>query len=565
MKQPKEVYNDPNYKHSIFQFDTDFNDKDSNASGIYITKLNENYGIISYLRNLNIAEEIKEMKFISYLIPQALYTLQDISPIEAANIPSLQLELPLSLTGKGVLIGTIDSGIDYTNLAFVDESGNTRIDVIYDQNADEVEGSQLSFGRTYSKEEINEALKVKRNGGDPYSIVPSTDEINHGTSMAALIGGRFKSEQLRSVAPDCTFAVVKLKEDVSTEKNFNATKPIYNIIAILAALDFLYKYAIRLNIPIVIYLPLGSNFGNHSSNGLLEEFIDEISLNNGIVVVTGAGNEGDVQGHTSGVVNKKKGYKDIQLYVSKEQRNLRLEIWVAKPNLMNLSIISPSGQNTGIIPGSINEVQNYKFIFENTEVVVYYYVAEQFTGNELILVELINLQPGTWIFRLKGEELLDGVYNAWIPVRGVTIGDTRFISPDPYGTMTTPGASAYIITAANYNQNNNNIVNSSGMAFLENVVDMVDVAAGGIRALTIDNLGKEVQVSGTSVSAAVVAGACALLLQWGIIDGNDKSMYAKKIKTYLTTGTEKRPGDIYPNAEWGYGVLDMVGVFRNMT
>ncbi|NFR88464.1 peptidase S8, partial [Clostridium botulinum] len=161
--------------------------------------------------------------------------------------------------------------------------------------------------------------------------------------------------------------------------------------------------------------------------------------------------------------------------------------------------------------------------------------------------------------------VLDGAYDIWIPQYGLSIGDTSLSPSDPFGTFTNPGGSTSIITVAAYNQNNNNIVNYSGMSFLDDYIDRVDIAAGGVNALTVAPNNKTKIVNGTSVAAAVVAGTCAILFEWGIIEGNDPYMYSQTMKTYLTRGTRKRPGDTYPNPEWGFGILDVLGIFSNMT
>lgn len=572
MKGPVEIYSDPNYLHYLVQYDGPASKDMKYLEGVYSYRINNRYIAVSIPVDNDLEGKMQDVTALVYIKPLTLYTLQDISPITAANINQLQIGLPLTLSGKGVVVGMIDTGIDYLNKAFQTDDGKSRIDLIWDQGVEPKDNSvskiyeaSLPYGSIYLNKDIQRAIDAKEEGKDPYEIVPSKDEIGHGTSMAGIIGGNFKREDVKSVVPQCQFAVIKLKEDESAKSKYNINVPIYNITNIMIAVQFLYEYAIKYNVPLVIYLPLGSNFGNHKGNGPLEDFLDNISINRGIVVVTGTGNEGDKEGHTSGIITKTGGFKDIQLYVAPEQKYTRVEIWVDKPNNMSLNLISPSGESTGVIPSAIGTFENYKFVFEKTNVLIRYYIPEEFSGDELILVDMSNLQPGTWIFRLRGENILNGIYNAWIPQRGITVGETRFISSNPYGTVTTPGATDYVITVANYNQNNNNLVNSSGMAFLDDFLGRIDLAAGGINVLSCDKNGGYSTVSGTSVSAAVVAGCCAMLLEWGIVNGNDPDMYSLKMKTYLTRGTTKRPGDIYPNAEWGYGILNMYGVFQNMT
>ena len=435
----------------------------------------------------------------------------------------------------------------------MDANGETRIECIWDQTiitTKQNESDSVPFGTVYRKSKINNAIKAYREGKSPYEIVPSKDEIGHGTNMAGIIGATGKNPNLKGVAPECDFVVVKLIEDFSYEAQFQETTvPVFNITSIFAALQFLYEYALTNYKPMVIYFPLGSSLGNHKGNGILEEFIESISSNSGIVVVAGTGNQRDEGGHASGIVSKVSGVEAsgagvMELEVSPEQKNLWVEIWTDLPNIMSLEILSPSGESTGIIPAIINYTKDYTFIFEKTSIKVNYYFPEENTGDELIRIRFYNLQPGIWRLRVVANYILNGRYNAWIPQKGITVGNTRFSYPDPFGTITNPSNSIYIATIAAYNQNNNNLVNYSGMASLDAFVDRIDVAAGGVNALTVAPNNKTAVVNGTSVAAAVVAGVCAMLFQWGIVNGNDPYIYSQTIRAYLAKGAISK--------EWRY-------------
>ncbi|AYE33621.1 S8 family peptidase [Clostridium septicum] len=563
---PPSIFGDQNYIHYIVEYQGNIVEDSKNSSTMYITVINNKYAVISMpLKSPTDRFTLKNNPFpsIVYISRYYGYTLQSLSPIIAANINLTQIESPFFLTGKGVIVGMIDTGIDYLNKEFMNDDGTTRILNIWDQTIKlpNVNGN-IPFGSIYTNTDINNAIKAYNEGNDPYRIVPSKDELGHGTAMAGIIGAKGLNPEVKGAAPDCEYVVVKLIEALSVEKYLTPTVPIYGRTSIMFALNYLYQYAITVNKPMVIFLPLGTTFGNHKGDGLLEDFINDISNNKGLAVVTGSGNEADTSGHASGRIEKKGDFKDIPLYISDKQNFLRIEIWVDKPNIMSLEIISSSGENSGIIPAFLNQQQTNQFIFEKTIVTVTYYLPDELSGDELIVIDMSYLRPGTWKLRLFGDYVLDGTYNSWLLPKGLTLGDTRFISPDPYGTFTGPGSSEFIITVANYNQNNYNLVNSSGMAFLNNVKNGIDIAAGGVNVKTIAPNNKTAVISGTSVSAAVVAGASALMFQWGITDGNDPDMYAQKLRTYLSRGTSKRMNDVYPNAEWGYGVLDMIGVFK---
>ncbi|OOM11776.1 S8 family peptidase [Clostridium saccharobutylicum] len=570
MKQsmvPEKIFSDPNYYHYMVQYQGNIEDEVSKMPGYYATIINDNYAIISISGDLKIDIGDIKLTTVVYVKPTEMYTLQDVSPIEASGARFLQLNLPLSLNGKGVNVAVIDSGIDYLSDEFMTVTGETRVECIWDQTIISNEKDNdisVPFGTVYRKEKISDAIKAYREGKSPYDIVPSRDQIGHGTNMSGIIGATGKNPELKGVVPECDFVVVKLMIDASYQAQFDVKVPVFNLTSIFSALEFLYEYALKSRKPMIVYFPLGTNLGSHKGNGILEEYIESITSSSGIVLITGAGNQRDAGGHTSGIISQVDTPVAIELEVSPEQKHLIIDIWTEYPNVMTIDIVSPSGENTGIIPSVINSTRNYTFVFEKTSIRVNYYFPEESTGDELIRIRFYNLQPGIWLLRLRAKYILSGIYNAWLPQRGITVGNTKFSSSDPYGTVTNPGTSPYVVTAAAYNQNNNNVLNYSGMAFRDNFVDVIDVAAGGVNALTVAPSNKTAIVNGTSVSAAVVAGACVMLFQWGIVQGNDPYIYSQTVKAYLAKGTTKRSGDIYPNARWGYGILDIVKMFQNM-
>jgi Subtilase family. len=569
------IFHDINYDNYVVQYQGDIEAEISKIPDYYVTVINDRYAVVSVKKDveINMGNE-PYISSIVYVIPAEFYTLQDISPVDASQASFLQTGSQLNLTGKGVNVAIIDSGIDYLSEEFMDANGETRIENIWDQTliSNAENGSEsVPFGVLFDRNKINDAIRASREGGSPDDIVPSRDEIRHGTNMAGIIGASGKNPNLRGVAPDCNFVVVKLIRDFSYEVQFpDVIVPVFNITAIFAALQYVYEYALTTNKPMVIYFPLGSSLGNHKGEGILEDFIDAISSNGGIAVVTGTGNQRDAGGHTSGSVTQIVGAQSpgagvAELEASPEQKNIWVQIWADLPNIMTVEIVSPSGESSGILSLIINYTINHTFIFEKTSIRVNFYFPEEVTGDELIRIRFYNLQPGIWRIRIQANYIANGRFNAWIPQKGLTVGDTRFSFSDPFGTITNPGNSIYAITVAAYNQNNNNIVDFSGMAFLESFTDRIDVAAGGINALTVAPNNTTAVVSGTSVSAAVVSGVCAMLFQWGIVNGNEPNMYAQTIKAYLAKGAMARSGDITPNPYWGYGILNVPRIFENMT
>ncbi len=566
-RAPRNVFSDTNYYHYVVEYEGNIEEEISKQPGYYVTIINNKYAIVSVDREVELNSKQSNITSILYAARPDIFTLEDVSPIQASQADFLQLDLPLNLTGRGVNVAIIDTGIDYLNEEFIKENGETRIEYIWDQTINSPENdtnSQVPYGAVYSRNNIQEAINAFKQGKSPYEIVPSKDEIGHGTKMAGLIGSTGKNPNLKGVVPECDFVVVKLIESVTYKKLFNIKIPIYDIVSIFSALEFLYRYSLLNYKPMVIYFPLGSNLGSHKGTGILEQYMNSIAANSGIAIVTGSGNQGASGTHASGIIAQVNESRSIQLYISPEQKNIVAEIWIDSPNIMSLDILSPSGESTGPINSLINTIEVYSFLFEKTSITINSYLPEESTGDQLILIRFLDVKEGIWTLKLTGEIILDGKFNAWIPQEGVSVGGTIFLSSDPYGTITNPGTSNYIITAAAYNQNNNNIVSYSGISFLDDYISKIDIAAGGVDALTVAPGNTTTIVNGTSVSAAIVAGACGMLFQWGIVDGNDSNMYSQTIKTYIARGAVERSGDIYPNPQWGYGILNIYKMFQNM-
>lgn len=233
-----------------------------------------------------------------------------------------------------------------------------------------------------------------------------------------------------------------------------------------------------------------------------------------------------------------------------------------KPNKAALNVISPTGETSKFIKVKTNKIFKIEFFFLNTVMTVEYYSPEHYTGHELIHVIFDSIKPGIWTFQLRGDYIVDGRYDIWLPPQKTLPKDTKFLQSDPFTTLTIPSTARKVATVA-YFGNNNNLVASSGKGFNSNGLINPDFATLGVDILTTKVGGGVATVSGSSAAAGIAAGACALLLQWGIVEGNDITMYSRKIVTYLIHGAD-RSNVIYkyPNREIGYGYLDLLGTFN---
>lgn len=562
-----EIYTASDTSNYIVEYQGDIVSKYKDSQDACVFILDENYAVIS-VRN-SIAQQVKKVKEIVYIQDRVLYTLNSLSPIEVANIDKFHDNPYLTLTGQGTLVGIVDTGIDYLNPEFMYEDDTTRIVTMWDQN---VEGGNVpkdfSFGSEYTRDQINQAIQLKSQNKDPYSVVPEQDTIGHGTAVAGIVGARGRKGDVIGAAPGCEFVIVKLKrarESIINEIGMNIGDiPIYENTDLILGIKYLYNVARSLGKPIVIHIGLGTNAGAHDGTSILERYIDSIAKVRGIAVVTGTGDQGDAAIHAEGLIPKTGDMKNLEVKIGENQGNIIFWIWAHKPDKISIGVVSPSGQVVERIPAKLQGTDQVDFVFEGSTLHVEYFVPEDITGDELIKIRIDNVKSGIWNFKLYGDNIVDGRYDAYLPQRSILKPETRFIAPTPYGTLTIPSTSRLIITSAFYNQDNNSVVSASGRGYTRDGMIKPDIAAGGVNVLTTKGNDGTTTVTGSSAASAVTAGAVSLLLEWGIVDGNDPTMYSTKIKTYLIRGAYKRPGDVYPNRELGYGLLDLNGVFENM-
>ena len=583
-KTSEYIFTSPNYVHTMIEYSGEFQGNIKDVESVYITLINNEYAIVSiasdiivkdnklnnfndinYIRSI-VEEYVDSSSFnIIYIVQPQLYTLQEISAVDVAQVNLLQANISLNLSGNGVIVGIVDTGIDYLSEEFRDKNGKSRIISMWDQTIrGDDDNTIIPFGSLYTREEINKAIDVYEAGGNPYDIVPSKDTNGHGTGMAGIVGALGKNKDIKGIAPECEFVIVKLSEANYTKKILNTETPIFSLVTVFSAIEYLKRVLFKEKKPLVILLPLGSNNGNHKGDNIFNSFIESISSNVGIVIVTGSGNEANKDGHVSGVIIDKENIEVIDLLVQENQRYMAIEIWVELPSIIDINLISPSGEETGFIQGSINVQKVNTFIFEKTQTKISYYLPEEYTGEELITIVFADIAPGVWQIKLRLRSGEMARYNAWLWQSGIALPGTRFLPSDQYGTVTTPGDSDFVVTVAAYNQNNNNSLSYSGVSFREENINKIDLSAGGVNTITVGLNNSTQVINGTSLAAAIGAGACILLFQWGIVQGNYPYMYSQSIKTFLRRGVNKRGKDIYPNPQWGYGIINFYKIFEEM-
>lgn len=536
-------------------------DKVSYACGDIIT---DTIGVIALNPN-DLDRLLKDVPSILFADPRRMFILNDISPSYADNINTIKINPYLNLTGRNVLIGIIDTGIDYLNREFMREDDTSRILSIWDQTIRDNTNESVYIGETYSNEQINAAINASKNNEDPYKIVPSKDNVGHGTKVAGIIGARGYSSEFKGIANDSEFVIVKLFESSNfvqiLKDNGVPPVPVYNTSETIAGLEYLKRIFLQLKKPMVIYIGVGGTDGAHDGTDLISRYVSSLGSLRGICLVSGVGNEGAAQGHASGYIDAVGGIKAIDLRIPREMKYFSFNIYIRKPNRASLNVISPTGESSSIIESKIGQSQYYKFVFTNTEMMVKYSTPDHFTGHEIINIAFNNIKPGIWTFQLIGYYIANGRYDIWLPPKVTLPENTIFLESDPYNTLTVPSTAINVVTVAYYGEGNS-LIASSGKGYNANNFINPNLATIGMNVLTIQPLGGVTTFSGSSAATAIVAGACALLLEWGVVKGNDTTMYSKKIISYLTYGAYRNELYRFPNRETGYGDLDLLGTFN---
>lgn len=499
-----------------------------------------------------------------YVIPK-LYGLLDTGSMEASGIPEIQNQPILALKGNGVLVGFIDTGIDYQNQVFRNLDGSSRIAAIWDQtiqSGDPPEG--FLYGTEYTKQQIDEALESE----NPLVIVPSIDENGHGTFLAGIAAGSESEDgSFFGAAPKSMIAMVKLKPAKRYLRDFFFIKEgaeAYQENDLMAGMDYLRKLAEKLDMPLVIGIGLGTNQGSHFGLAPIEQLIRQISSVVGNIVVTAAGNETGRGHHYHGIYPSEQEYEEVEIRVGEEERGFSLEFWARAPEYYSIAIRSPSGEYTPRIVTRFTSSQVLDFVFEETKIYVDYRTVVQGEGDFLILIRFQNPTPGIWTIRVYNSLYINGNYNMWLPMYGFISPDTVFLRPSPDTTLTIPATTGNVIVASAYNHVNGGIyINSSRGYPLSNIIKP-DLAAPGVNVygpLVGNRFGR---MTGTSVAAAHMAGAAALLLEWALVRDNREILTTGDAIAFFIRGASRKPGVVYPNREWGYGTLDVYQVFERI-
>lgn len=518
--------------------------------------------VIAYTKLSNFKNVINRLgsSFISSI--STVLGLVDRVSLEAAGILQVQQQPYLDLSGRGVIVGFVDTGIDYTMDVFRYEDGTSKIQYIFDQSIDSVPPEGFFIGTEYTNAQINEAL----NSAAPFDIVPHQDNSGHGTFLASVTAGRESGEYI-GAAPDAELIVVKLKRarQYYLDRYFvpDNQENAYQSSAVMIGIEYILKKASELNRPVVICLALGTNFGSHDGFSLLEEYLTLVSNLKGVCLCTAAGNESQARHHMQGVVPVQGETTNIDLRVGMNAGNIYMSIWNGVSDRIAVSIRSPTGELAGRFAAVSGRVYNASLILERAVINVEYHFPVEGSGGQATIIRIISATPGIWTIIVYGEIILNGSFNAWLPLTGFISPEVEFLSATPYTTITIPGTMIGSLCSGAYNNNNNILYSQSSWGPTRAPMMAPDLVSPGVNVGGFYPVGFGT-MSGTSVATAITAGACTLMMQWGVVDGNDVALSTYQIRAYLIRGCSRREAVNYPNPQWGYGILNLLQTFQIM-
>lgn len=445
------------------------------------------------------------------------------------------------LTGRGVLVGIVDSGIDYFHGDFRNEDGSTRILYLYDQ----------VLGRVFTKEEIDEAIRAGSREA-ARALVPSADGSGHGTAVAGIAAGNGKESEgrYRGAAYESELIIVRL--GVPEPEGFPRTTQVMD------GLDFVVRTAGELERPVAVNLSFGNAYGSHDGNGLFERYIDLLAERGRSVFVIGTGNEGDMAGHVAGRAENRQAQTVIELSVAPYETGFGVQLWKNYEDTFEIYLTNPGRTITEQIS---NRLGPHEIDMGGARVLLYYGEPGPFNQAQEIYFDFLPtdsyIESGIWEFVLRPVEIIDGRYDLWLPSAGALNRSTRFLRPTPETTLTIPSTALRPISVGAYDDSTGIYAPFSGRGDTRVYgIQKPDLVAPGVGIVTTARGGGYAPVTGTSFAAPLVTGAAALLMEWGIMRGNDPYLYGDKVKAYLRKGARALPGEVeIPNPRVGYGAL----------
>ena len=518
------------------------------GENIQVVPLLGGYAVVT-LPEAEIAEysDREQIEFMEK--PKQLY-FETLQGREASCILTVQ-DRNTGLSGEGVLVGVVDSGIDYFHPDFRNEDGSSRILRLWDQSIPGNPPEGYLTGTEYAKEEIDKALALGETEGRRF--IPSRDFSGHGTAVLGIAAGNGRASDgvNRGIAYKSDLLVVKMGN--ARESSFPRTTEL------IEGIDYLIRQAVKMGRPIAVNISFGNNYGSHQGDSLLETYISNVANVGRSVICVGTGNNGNDRIHTAGKLRQ--GQTDmVEMSIGTYETTLNLQLWKAYADEIEISIETPSGER---LPELSEKIGTQRYRAGETDLLIYYGKPGPFQVTQEIYFDFIPvgtyLTSGIWKLYLRGRRIKEGNYNLWLPGGRVLNSMTGFYRPTAAETLTIPSTAAKVVTVGAYDSRLNAFADFSGRGGKQLVYFKPDLVAPGVDVTAPVPGGGYSGMTGTSFAVPFVTGAAALMMEWGIARKNDPFLWGEKVKAYLRRGAQPLPGfEKYPNESVGWGRLCFV-------
>ena len=516
----------------------------------------ENGDIVGYINQAYVTQLLNDLggDFL-YFLPRIM-SPTDSQSNDASGITRVLNQPFLNLSGRGVIIGIVDTGIDYRKDAFKFEDGSTKILGIWDQTVDGKRQDDLYFGSTYTSDDINNANR----SSDPYSIVPSVDEDGHGTFLASVAASNEPGEYI-GAAPKAYLLIVKLKKAcqylIDRYLVTNDNPNLYESTDYMLGMKYILDASEKFNMPIVMCIGMGTNDGAHDGSTLIEEYISFVSQRVGYAFVTAVGNEANAKHHTQGKIPATRAADRISIKVGEQGASFTVIIHSPGYDKISAGVTSPTGEAVPRVSFQSGLEYSNQLVLENTRITLRYFR----DNNNNVIVSFKNATQGIWNIILYGDLIINGEYWAWLPITGQISPTVEFLRPTPEYTTVIPSTALRAIKCGAYNSKDQSLLVSSSWGPTRLFRIAPDFVAPGVDVKGIYPTGYGT-MTGTSVAAAITAGITALLFEWGIVNGNKTAMDSDLIRSYLISGCQRESNLAYPNIQWGFGKVNLYGTFE---
>ena len=482
------------------------------------------------------------------------FGLSQMENLEAVGVSRVRRISGFDYRGTGILIGFVDTGIDYTHPVFLEANGVSRVVSIWDQ-ADSAgtppEG--FGFGTVFGREEIATGTAPK-------------DENGHGTFLAGVAAGREDRENnFAGVAPGAELAVVKLREAPPELKEYfcmPADAVAFSEADIMQGVRFLLEYASAQGKPLVLCLGVCCSLGSHRGTMPLSLYLNSLVYRPDVCLITATGNEGNARHHAR--INLENSQKEVELYVSTRGSGFTVEIFAEAIADVNLRIISPAGDNTPVVGSGFTGTERFPLIFDRSTLYVERENLMRTDTTQRIRIRLERPSTGIWRFQF-GRSPMPAQADLWLPLGEFLDGEVYFLESSPEITLTEPANAPLLLAVGGYSTENGSLAPFSGRGFTAEGLKQPTLLAPAVNVNGPFAGGGYIIHSGTSIGAAYTAGCVALL--WEYLEEYRRSGAVAPLDTVLLRnlfllGAVREAGEEYPSPAYGYGTLNLYGVFE---